>query len=208
MHHLRSLLVLGGILVCAFVPAARAVAESCSSAPSGGETVFSCVYGGEQSVTVPAGATGLHVVAVGGTGSGAGGRGAIVTADLAVDPGQTLYVEVGGGPGQNNGFNGGGQGGGPCCNSGFVGGGASDVRTCTVQPFQLQSCGGFTFGTSGADPRLVVAGAVAAWAARARAAVASGAAAVTPGCRRRRRPGPVATAGPPASTATAVAAAS
>src|SRR4051794_7305811 len=156
MHHLRSLLVLGGILLCAFVPAGRAVAESCSSAPSGGETVFSCVYGGEQSVTVPAGVTGLHVVAVGGAGSGDGGRGAIVTADLSVQPGQTLYVEVGGGADQNNhpGFNGGGQGGGGA----WAGGGASDVRTCTVQPLLPQSCSGFAFGTPGTDPRLVVAG--------------------------------------------------
>jgi hypothetical protein len=85
--------------------------------------------GTEQAFTVPAGVTSVHIVAVGAKGGGAlGGVGGTATADLAVTPGQTLYVEVGGigqfGPA---GFNGGGSGGG--FPSGGSGGGASDVRT-------------------------------------------------------------------------------
>jgi hypothetical protein len=107
---------------------------------------------------VPPGVTSIHVVAVGGRGGdggyptlhGAGGFGATASADLAVSPGQVLYVEVGGngsaggvppspgaqGPGGPGGFNGGGAGSASnnCCNntqSGGAGGGggASDIRT-------------------------------------------------------------------------------
>ena len=61
--------------------------------------------GGEQSYTVSAGITGLHVVLVGAAGasetvpdlSAAGGHGARLTADVPVPAGTaTLYVEVGG----------------------------------------------------------------------------------------------------------------
>src|SRR4051812_37628472 len=86
----------------------------------------------EQQYVVPAGVTALHVVAIGaqgGSGTGAGGLGHQVTGDVAVTPGQTVYVEVGGN-GKNSGdaapdhggFNGGGNGAGG-------GGGASDLRT-------------------------------------------------------------------------------
>ena len=101
--------------------------------------------GTEQTYAAPAGATLVHVVAIGAPGGAAGGgagyfpplaSGAIVSADLPVSSGQVLYVEVGGpglGPSTiqtTGGFNGGGSGGvvftvgwGP------GGGGASDVRT-------------------------------------------------------------------------------
>jgi Glycine rich protein len=83
--------------------------------------------GGEQTFTVPAGVSSVHVVAVGGAGgatNAAGGAAAEVTGNLPVTPGQTLYVEVGGnGSGTGaGGFNGGGTGAGG-------GGGAADVRT-------------------------------------------------------------------------------
>jgi hypothetical protein len=89
--------------------------------------------GAEQTFTVPAGVTSIHVVAIGGRGGKAGstgGAGAQVEGDLGVKAGQTLYVEVGGNGetafGENvsvpGGFNGGGAGAGG-------GGGASDVRT-------------------------------------------------------------------------------
>ena|GEM_PF-2398175 len=71
--------------------------------------------------------TSLHVVAIGVSGSrggsngGTGGKGAVVTADIAVMPGQTLYIEVGGKGGTGPGTSGGA--------GGFSGGGASDVRT-------------------------------------------------------------------------------
>jgi hypothetical protein len=105
--------------------------------------------GGEQTFTVPAGVTSLHVVAIGAAGGDAtaakGGAGAEVVADLGVTPGQTLYIEVGGkgeteAEGGVGGFNGGGAGGGG-------GGGASDIRT---SPF----ASGLT-----PDTRLIVAGA-------------------------------------------------
>ncbi len=97
--------------------------------------------GAEQTFIVPAGVTTVHAIAVGGKGAdgaesgGAGGFGALVTADLSVTPGQTLYIEVGanGGSadsGSSGGFNGGGAGGSGLCGGGG-GGGASDVRTAT-----------------------------------------------------------------------------
>jgi Glycine rich protein len=106
--------------------------------------------GAEQTYTVPAGATEIHVVAVGGSGGGhtsTGGRGGVVTANIPVTPGLQLFVEVGGNgegcfllcPG---GFNGGGQ---------ADGGGASDVRTA--------SCGSSCPGSDASlASRLLVAG--------------------------------------------------
>jgi hypothetical protein len=96
---------------------------------------------GEQCYEVPAGVKGVSVKAVGGKGGGgrsfngaSGGFGALVSAQLTVTPGQTLYVEVG-----SNGCTAGsisisckegvfvfGGGGAPA--AGGSGGGASDVR--------------------------------------------------------------------------------
>jgi hypothetical protein len=113
--------------------------------------------GAEGSCVVPAGITTLHVIAVGAPGAGdvtASGQGAMVTGNVTVTPGQTLYVRVG----QMGGFNGAGSGG-PCCSNGGSGGGASDIRTCTTTTNgQPDSCDQFTFGTAGTDPRLIVAG--------------------------------------------------
>ncbi len=86
--------------------------------------------GGEQTFTVPAGVSSVHVLAIGGGGGAAGavgGAAAQVSGNIAVIPGQTLYVEVGGngqdhGAGGSGGFDGGGAGA-------AGGGGASDVRT-------------------------------------------------------------------------------
>src|SRR5262249_17762787 len=78
----------------------------------------------EQMFTVPAGVTSVHVVAKGASGGNAGGKGAVVSGDVAVAEGDTLYVEVGGG----SDFNGGGA---PPLEGAGVGGGASDVRTIT-----------------------------------------------------------------------------
>ena len=99
--------------------------------------------GGEQTFTVPAGVTSIHMVAIGGRGGdgaprgdelpgGTGGFGAIVSADISVTPGQLLYVEVAGNgadatSGGAGGFNGGGEGG-EASETGGGGGGASDVR--------------------------------------------------------------------------------
>jgi hypothetical protein len=116
------------VLLGAFAPAAKA------------DTLIFGSTGAEQSFTVPAGVTSVGVVAVGGRGGAgggsgpAGGFGARVSADLAVTPGQLLYIDVG-----TNGlagsfapvFNGGGLGGfngGGGGIAGGSGGGASDVR--------------------------------------------------------------------------------
>jgi len=115
--------------------------------------------GSEQTFVVPAGVTSLHVVAIGapggiGGGGSAGGKGARVETDIAVTPGQTLYIEVGGAGGAGasggaGGFNGGGGGGSP---NGGGGGGASDVRMVSC----ATSCvtGG---STTSLNSRLVVA---------------------------------------------------
>ena len=51
----------------------------------------------EQTYTVPAGVSSVHVVAVGANGEeGGGGLGATVSGDLRVSAGQRLYVELGG----------------------------------------------------------------------------------------------------------------
>jgi Glycine rich protein/Ig domain of plant-specific actin-binding protein len=121
--------------------------------------------GSEQTYTVSAGVTGLHVVLVGAAGSpgdaqgGEAGTGAKLSADIPVPSGiGTLYVEVGGVGSKANppalpysatgGFNGGG--GGP-----FGGGGASDIRTV--------SCGSASGCATGASQaslssRLAIAG--------------------------------------------------
>jgi hypothetical protein len=99
----------------------------------------SAAFAGVQSFTapgtyvfaVPAGVTSVHVVAVGASGGaggsgggvgGAGGLGAVVQGTLAVSPGSTLEVNVGGQG--DEGLSAVGVGGG-----GGGGGGASDVRT-------------------------------------------------------------------------------
>jgi hypothetical protein len=96
---------------------------------------------GEQTYTVPAGVESLQVQAVGANGGDRangyrtvlGGRGGMVTGDLAVaagtaiTPGDTLYVAVGGTFAAGRTFNVGGEGGG---NAGG-GGGATEVRACS-----------------------------------------------------------------------------
>jgi hypothetical protein len=88
--------------------------------------------GGQQTWLVPAGVTTVDIDARGAAGasttqSSPGGKGGRVQTTVAVTPGETLFIYVGGaGAGSVGGFNGGGQGGagGP----GAGGGGASDIR--------------------------------------------------------------------------------
>jgi hypothetical protein len=118
-------------------------AQNASAAPTVTRFDFT---GAQQSFTVPAGITSMHVVAIGGKGGANhyqtvfGGFGAVVSADVAVTPGQVLIVVVGGnggdaetGPGGEGGFNGGGAGGNPGGQGSFGpgggGGGMSDVHT-------------------------------------------------------------------------------
>jgi Glycine rich protein len=109
-------------------------------ANAGAETQTFLPTGDEQTFTVPAGVTSIHVIAVGargGTGQNSpvvGGFGAVAIADIPVTPGQTLYVNVGtngtdGSALGGGGFNGGGDSGSPAGAYGGGGGGASDVRT-------------------------------------------------------------------------------
>jgi hypothetical protein len=128
--------VLSLAAACALVLASEASAATV--------TKFSYT-GAEQTFTVPAGVTSMHVVAIGGKGGAnsyqtvAGGFGAVVSADIAVTPGQLLIVVVGGnggdatsGTGGAGGFNGGGAGGNVLPDSRLVGGGGggmSDVHT-------------------------------------------------------------------------------
>lgn len=115
------------------VMAAVALSVGASTAGAATTTEIFNFTGAEQTFTVPAGVTKVHVVAIGGHGGksgNTGGAGAQAEGDFSVKPGQTLYVEVGGNGGSDfgenevspGGFNGGGEGAGG-------GGGASDVRT-------------------------------------------------------------------------------
>src|SRR5207244_192676 len=83
--------------------ASLSIASSTVPALAGQQTFTST--GAEQQFTVPAGVVILHLTLVGAPGAtgsnvggtgGAGANGARVTADLAVSPGDTLFVEVGG----------------------------------------------------------------------------------------------------------------
>jgi hypothetical protein len=136
---------MAAILIAYSASPAHAAAESCTT--TAGTTT--CTYsptGAEDTFEVPLGVSTIHVEATGAPGAvgsasgnarGPAGRGARVSGDLTVTPGDALYVEVGGAPTGGGtsacyvecncigGFNGGGS-------SGFYaggGGGASDVRT-------------------------------------------------------------------------------
>lgn len=127
----------------------------CLAAHAGAATVTQTFdhTGRPQSFVVPDGIDSLEIVAIGGkggsgqgageSGSGIGGRGARVSGAIAVEPGQRLWVQVGGNgidfgcPGAFDdpagAYNGGGRGGGAgggCSYQAGGGGGASDVRVC------------------------------------------------------------------------------
>jgi hypothetical protein len=127
---------------------AAGAAQGVTAAPT---TVAFGDTGAEQMFTVPSGVTSLHVVAVGARGGmgsadglvnvgGTGGFGARLDGDLAVTPGEVLFVEVGGmgaagggaAGGGGGGFNGGGSSDdGVFHTPGGGGGGATDIRTCS-----------------------------------------------------------------------------
>jgi uncharacterized repeat protein (TIGR01451 family) len=118
--------------------------------------------GGEQTYSVPAGATAVTITAVGAPGGSSwngvhGGKGAKVTATVPLPAGTTtLYVEVGGAGATGPcllGFDGGGGfngGGSTVCGGG--GGGASDVRTTSMASVPDAGL------TAANDSRIVVAG--------------------------------------------------
>ena len=129
--------------------------------------------------------------AAGGNGIYAGGRGATVSSTLAVTPGSTLYVSVGGngvgGAHNAGGFNGGGSA--SQYNSGSSGGGASDI----VQRPATSPAGSWSRAAAAAVAPATTGRRTAATAvrstARPAAATTAGdtAAAVAPGRRRVRR---------------------
>ena len=135
---------MAAILIAYSASPAHAAAESCTTT-AGTTTCTFASTGLEDTFLVPDGVSTIHVVATGAPGAPSvftptspGGLGAQVSGDLAVTPGDTLYVNVGGAPtfvadtcfagnGGNacvGGFNGGGSGG----RFAGGGGGASDVR--------------------------------------------------------------------------------
>jgi hypothetical protein len=118
---------------------AAAVALGLMMTPSWGQEVTTFDYTGEvQTYVVPAGVSAINIEAYGAEGGTAlndsssciiGGWGGYATGDLAVTPGETLYIYVGGRgyAGDIGGWNGGGD---ACDNPSTCakGGGASDVR--------------------------------------------------------------------------------
>jgi hypothetical protein len=161
------------VAAVALVPAAIA-----APAPRGGDNgSFGQAFfftGAEQTFVVPDGVHTVHVIAVAAPGAAfgatSGGRPARVEGDLSVDPGDTLYVEVGG-PGsatdESGGFNGGGDGG-EALNHTIIaggGGGASDVRLVSrdtpgsLDTRQIVAAGGGGAGGSGRGPTVTAGGA-------------------------------------------------
>jgi hypothetical protein len=142
MRPLAALVAMVALLIAYDASPARA-ADGCTTT-AGTTTCTFTPTGAEQTFQVPDGVSSVHVVATGapgavGVNSRSAGSGAQVSGDLTVEPGQTLYVNVGGAPtGKGTsacdpavncigGFNGGG--GTSLAFAGGGGGGASDVRT-------------------------------------------------------------------------------
>jgi hypothetical protein len=109
------------------VPTAAAVGAPVAYKPDGKKTKTFYYTGAQQNFTVPYGVKHVTITAIGApTKSGHGG---LVAATIAVTPGESLAVFVGGGPSHTTGgFNGGGDGGVGGVGDGSGGGGASDVR--------------------------------------------------------------------------------
>jgi Glycine rich protein len=160
MRHVARCAAIAAVLPL-FVALSAEAAQPAMAADGGtctGTPTVTCMFsstGAEQTFTVPAGVSSLHVVLTagsGGAGRAAAGRGGVLEADVPVSEGSQLFVEVGGNgstitaccddptPG---GFNGGGPSH-PI--SGGSGGGASDIRTIT------------STAAGSLDSRLLVAG--------------------------------------------------
>lgn len=148
---------------------------STSSSVAGTPVIFDPAYaldGIDTTYTVPAGIYALNVHVRGAHGGAGfyseGGKGAVVTAKLAVTPGQVLKVRVGS-SGKNaeawagggfNGFNGGGSFAGDQGHMGGGGGGASDIRiggTALTNRVIVAGGGGGggTFELNGGDAGLI-----------------------------------------------------
>ncbi|MGC4109895.1 MAG: hypothetical protein QM747_05625 [Nocardioides sp.] len=123
-------------------------------------TVVDFAAVGAHTWQVPVGVTAIDVTVSGAQGGGVllGGQGATVTAHLAVTPGETLDISVGGaGSAATGGFGGGGAGGANTTNallSGFGGGGASSLVRDTGTATLVVAGGG-----GGGSPLVVAGGA-------------------------------------------------
>jgi hypothetical protein len=156
-----------------FVLALAGVSAALFAQPAAAATQSFFFTGGEQTYTVPAGVSSVHVVAIGARGGkgadegngtafgGIPGFGARVEADILVTPGQVLFVEVGGtgtdgvknGAVGTGGFNGGGSSSsGVFSTPGGGGGGATDLRACS---FLSATC---SSAANSLGSRLLVAG--------------------------------------------------
>lgn len=110
--------------------------------------------GGPQLYVVPDGVSSITVTVSGAeggqqSGGAVGGKGAAVSATIAVTPGEVYMVVVGGNGTTNRGYNGGGRGAGN-------GGGASDIRRQSGA-FNTSSSCAFTL-TCAVSDRIIVAG--------------------------------------------------
>jgi hemolysin type calcium-binding protein len=143
----------GGIVAALLVAAFAALPTTASA-----NTQTFLFTGAEQTYTVPADVTAIHITAIGAAGQDSsfdgtnnlakGGNSADVSGTLSVTPGQTLHVEVGG-VGQCNGSR-------PGPGSAGDGGGASDVRIVSVTDGGGSLCG--TQSLTSLGSRLIVAG--------------------------------------------------
>ncbi len=121
----------------------------------------STIFGTPNAYTylVGTGVNSVTIQAIGGNGgrsyvdqSGSGGRGAVISADLPVSPGETLTVFVGGNGGDGartggiGGFNGGRTGAFSCCGGAGAGGGGSDVRRASGERIIVAGGGGGSGG--------------------------------------------------------------
>ena len=136
---LAGALALAGAILLATGAGSALAAPSC--APSGANTVCTFSTPGADTFTVPNGVTEASLVSFGAQGGGVtdfttGGLGGRASAELALTPGATVRVVVGGRGGSvgscgdvtgAGGVNGGAAGGSAAC-PGAGGGGASDVR--------------------------------------------------------------------------------
>jgi hypothetical protein len=106
----------------ALAAAGTAVLTALAAAPAAQAGSQTFASPGSFAFTVPTGVSSVSVIAIGGSGEGFdAGRGARVAGNVAVVPGQPLFVDVG--------AEGGGGAGGEGAAEGFAGGGASAVRT-------------------------------------------------------------------------------
>ena len=111
--------------------------------------------GSDQSFVVPSGISSMNVSMSGAGGvntysggGGTGGKGGFVSGTLAVTPGETLVLVVGGTGGQSTGAT---YGGGGAGQTGGSGGGRSAIRRSGVDIVTAAGGGGGGYGTGGGD---------------------------------------------------------